>query len=55
MGEDMIGDAKALAEALDAQKDTGLQVSFRVFQDEDHLSAIPAALARGLREVGALR
>ena len=55
MGEDMIGDAKALASMLETQKDTGLQVSFRVFPDEDHLSVIPAALARGLREVGALR
>src|SRR5262245_59692172 len=55
MGEDMIGDAKALASMLETQKDTGLQVGYRVFPDEDHLSVIPAALARGLREVGALR
>jgi hypothetical protein len=26
-----------------------------VFADENHLSVIPAALMRGLREVGALR
>src|SRR5215510_1206116 len=55
MGVDMIGDAKALASMLETQNAAGLQVSFRVFPDEDHLSVIPAALARGLREVGALR
>ena len=55
MGEDMIGDAKAMASMLDTQKDAGLQTSFRVFPDENHISVIPSVLMRGLREVGVLR
>jgi predicted alpha/beta superfamily hydrolase len=55
MGEDMIGDAKAMTSMLDTQKDAGLQTSFRVFPHEDHISVIPSVLMRGLREVGVLR
>jgi len=55
MGEDMIGDAKALASMLETQKDAGLQTTSYVFPDENHLSVVPGALMRGLREVGALR
>jgi predicted alpha/beta superfamily hydrolase len=55
MGEDMVGDAKAMAAMLETQKHAGLQISFRVFPDENHISVIPSVLMRGLREVGALR
>jgi uncharacterized protein len=55
MGEDMVGDAKAMAAMLETQKDAGLQSSLRVFPDENHISVIPSVLMRGLQEVGALR
>jgi predicted alpha/beta superfamily hydrolase len=54
MGEDMVGDAKALASMLETQKDAGLQTTSYIFPDENHLSVVPGALMRGLREVGAL-
>ena len=54
MSQDMIGDAQALVEALQARKGNGLDVSNYVFPDEDHLSVVPGALRRGLRTVGAL-
>jgi predicted alpha/beta superfamily hydrolase len=49
MGEDMVGDAKAMAAMLETQKDAGLQSSFRVFPDENHISVIPSAHARPAR------
>ena len=55
MGEDMVGDAKALASMLETQKGAGLQTTFYIFPDENHLSVVPGALMRGLREVGALQ
>jgi uncharacterized protein len=54
MGQDMIGDAQALVEALQGQKGKGLEVSSYLFPDEDHISVVPGALRRGLRTVGAL-
>jgi hypothetical protein len=44
-----------MAAMLETQKHAGLQISFRVFPDENHISVIPSVLMRGLREVGALR
>ena len=55
MGQDMIGDARNLASVLQQQNIPGLTLSSHVFPDENHLSVIPAALMRGLREVAALR
>jgi hypothetical protein len=40
---------------LQQQNIPGLDVSSYVFPDENHVSVIPAALMRGLREVAALR
>ena len=54
MGQDMIGDAQALVEALQDRTDKGLEVSNYLFPDEDHISVVPGALRRGLRTVGAL-
>lgn len=51
----MIGDARRFAEALQRKNVSGLDVTFHVFEDEDHLSVIPAALMRGLLAAGALR
>ena len=51
----MIGDARALVPVLQRQDVPGLAVSSHVFPDENHISVIPAALMRGLREVAALR
>jgi len=55
MGEDMIGDARDFVSALERQNVPGLTVSFQLFPDENHISVIPGALMRGLREVQALR
>ena len=55
MGEDMIGVATDFVSVLQQQNVPGLTVSFHVFQDENHMSVIPAAFMRGLREVQALR
>ena len=55
MGQDMIGDARNLASVLQQQNIPGLTLSSHVFPDENHISVIPAALMRGLREVAALR
>ena len=55
MGQDMIGDARNLVSVLEQQNIPGLHVSSHVFPDENHISVIPAALMRGLREVAALR
>jgi hypothetical protein len=54
MGQDMIGDARSFADALQRKDVSGLDVTFHLFEDEDHLSVIPGALMRGLRAVGAL-
>lgn len=55
MSQDMIGDARDFVSALQQQDIPGLNVSFQVFSDENHMSVIPTALMRGLREVQALR
>jgi uncharacterized protein len=55
MSEDMIGDARDFVSVLQRQNVPSLTVSFQLFPDENHLSVIPAALMRGLREVQALR
>lgn len=55
MSEDMIGDARNFVSVLQQQNVPGLTVSFQVFPDENHLSVIPTAVMRGLREVQALR
>jgi predicted alpha/beta superfamily hydrolase len=55
MGEDMIGDARDFVSVLQRQNVPGLSVSFQIFPDENHMSVIPTALMRGLREVQALR
>ena len=54
MGQDMIGDARALVAALPTAKG-GLEATFHLFPDENHLSVVPGCLMRGLLEVGALR
>ena len=54
MGQDMIGDARSFADALQRKDVSGLDVTFHLFEDEDHLSVIPGALMRGLRAVGSL-
>jgi len=54
MGQDMIGDARALLAALPMPKG-GLEAKFHLFPDENHLSVVPGCLMRGLLEVGALR
>ncbi len=55
MSEDMIGDARDFVSVLQQQKVPGLDVSFHIFPDENHISVIPTALMRGLREVAAVR
>ena len=55
MGEDMIGDAQSFASALRNRNLSGLDVSFHLFPDENHISVVPGALSRGLSVVQALR
>ncbi len=56
-GQDMVGVARAFAEALRGRKDAGVdvEVTLQVFPGESHISVVPGALMRGLVEVGALR
>ena len=55
MSQDMIGDARNFVSILERQGIPGLEVSFHVFPDENHISVVPGALMRGLSQVGALR
>jgi uncharacterized protein len=55
MGQDMIGDAEKFVTVLRQQNIPGLEVIHYVFPEENHLSVVPGALMRGLRDVGALR
>jgi uncharacterized protein len=56
-GQDMIGVAKAFAEALQRRKaaGVGLDVTLQVFPGERHISVVPGAFMRGLVAVGAIR
>jgi predicted alpha/beta superfamily hydrolase len=56
-GQDMIGVARAFAEALQQRKGAsiGVEVTLHVFPGESHISVVPGALMRGLVDVGALR
>jgi predicted alpha/beta superfamily hydrolase len=54
MGQDMIGDVRDFVSVLGQRHLPWLSLSTFVFPDDNHLSVIPGALMRGLREVGAL-
>lgn len=55
MGEDMIGVAERFVSVLRQQNISGLDVTYHVFPEENHISVVPGALMRGLRDVAALR
>jgi predicted alpha/beta superfamily hydrolase len=56
-GQDMVGVARAFAEALQRRKGAGVgvEVTLHVFPGEAHISVVPGAFMRGLRAVGAFR
>ena len=57
VSQDMIGVARAFAEALQRRKSAGVgvEVTLQVFPGEGHISVVPGALMRGLVNVGTLR
>jgi hypothetical protein len=50
-GPGMVGDLKAFISLLDQRHYQGLQYQVHYFEDESHLSVIPATISRGLRYI----
>jgi predicted alpha/beta superfamily hydrolase len=49
--ESMVPDVRALAAKLDDTHFQGLEMTEKIFEDETHLSVIPFAISRGVREL----
>jgi hypothetical protein len=47
----MVPDVRALAAQLDDTHFQGLKMTEKIFEDETHLSVIPFAISRGVREL----
>lgn len=47
--KDMVGDTRAFERMLEARGYPGLRIDHEVLTDEDHLTAFPVAISRGLR------